>query len=435
MRLIRLLKNDLALETAQWVREKIITQPQAEQICMRYGADYHQAQQRRLGYTILVGLGYLFIGLAIITLLGANWDAIPRMLRMCGIITLTMTVQGYALHTYRSGNTQGAVGLFFLGNMIYGAAIILIAQIYHLGEHMPDGVFWWAIGCLPLGILLKSSWLSLQSLLLGSLWLATEVFLGYYPILYPIFLLATGFVLYKGRSSLVLFFMFFVSSILWFEITLSQLWRDHGHFDFDAEHFIVTVSLFMLISVFSHWLSRRPNSRAKDYAAIMTVWCLRLGLILMIFASFKDPWDALIREHWQHKQAMIAIVGCLLTGSFILAYKTKMTAMTHVIIPLFLIVFVALLHTQNTHQAFYFQIGGNIALMAAGIAMIVQGIHQGNSHSFFLGIASILLTAFIRYVDLIGDYVGGAVLFMVFAAVLLGAAKYWKRHQRQEGMQ
>ena len=34
-------------------------------------------------------------------------------------------------------------GLFFLGNLFYGASIILVAQIYHLGEHMPDGVFWW----------------------------------------------------------------------------------------------------------------------------------------------------------------------------------------------------------------------------------------------------------------------------------------------------
>ncbi len=43
--------------------------------------------------------------------------------------------------------------------------------------------------------------------------------------------------------------------------------------------------------------------------------------------------------------------------------------------------------------------------------------------------SAILLTAFMRYVDLIGDYVGGALLFAVFAALLLGAAKYWKSYQ------
>lgn len=72
-------------------------------------------------------------------------------------------------------------------------------------------------------------------------------------------------------------------------------------------------------------------------------------------------------------------------------------------------------------------------LIAVGIWLIIRGIHSGISHYFFLGVTAILLTAFMRYIDLIGDYIGGAVLFMVFAVLLLGAAKYWKRCQTQGG--
>jgi len=39
-----------------------------------------------------------------------------------------------------------------------------------------------------------------------------------------------------------------------------------------------------------------------------------------------------------------------------------------------------------------------------------------------------------RYVDLIGDYIGGAAIFMVFAVVLLGSARYWKRRLSREGV-
>ena len=53
-----------------------------------------------LGYNILIGLGYLFIGLSVITLLGANWDEIPRALRMIGLITLTMGTQAFAIKKY-----------------------------------------------------------------------------------------------------------------------------------------------------------------------------------------------------------------------------------------------------------------------------------------------------------------------------------------------
>lgn len=44
MRLIRLLKNDLAKEAAQWVKEDVITLKQAETICERYGVDFTQAE-------------------------------------------------------------------------------------------------------------------------------------------------------------------------------------------------------------------------------------------------------------------------------------------------------------------------------------------------------------------------------------------------------
>ena len=88
--------------------------------------------------------------------------------------------------------------------------------------------------------------------------------------------------------------------------------------------------------------------------------------------------------------------------------------------------------TENENSAIYFQVAYNIALIGMGIWLILRGIHSGISHYFFLGIAAILLTALMRYIDLIGDYIGGAILFAVFAAILLSAAKYWKNVQGRE---
>ena len=71
----------------------------------------------------------------------------------------------------------------------------------------------------------------------------------------------------------------------------------------------------------------------------------------------------------------------------------------------------------------------NIVLVVAGVWLIISGISKGISHYFFLGVASILVTALLRYADLIGDYIGGALLFMFFAVLLLGAARFWKKRQ------
>lgn len=62
MRLIRLLKRDLAKEMASWVAKDLITTAQAQSICREYDIDYGSAEDHSLGYRLLVSLGYLFIG-------------------------------------------------------------------------------------------------------------------------------------------------------------------------------------------------------------------------------------------------------------------------------------------------------------------------------------------------------------------------------------
>lgn len=271
--MIRLLKNDLAREVGEWVKEALISEAQAERICARYGLDLHRARSRSFGYRVLVGPAYLFIGLAVIILLNASWDQIPRALRMWGLILLTVTTQGAALYQYASGNRSGGVGLFLLGNLFFGASIALIAQIYHLGEHMPDGVFWWAVGCLPFALLTKSSWLALQANCLALIWFLIEINLGYYPALFPLFVLSSVYVLWQGHRSLVLLLTVIASIGLWIEYSLATLWLD-AELQFRAEHLPVTVALFILLFAFSQWLDGRFSAVSRDYAAILSVWCL-----------------------------------------------------------------------------------------------------------------------------------------------------------------
>ena len=100
---------------------------------------------------------------------------------------------------------------------------------------------------------------------------------------------------------------------------------------------------------------------------------------------------------------------------------------------LILLTLLAVISSGNPAHAIYFQVVYNLVLIGVGIWLIIRGIHDGISHYFFLGVTAILLTAFMRYIDLIGDYMGGALLFMLFAALLFGAAKYWQRQQMKGG--
>jgi uncharacterized membrane protein len=189
MRLIRLLKRDLAMEISAWVKDGLITREQAESICSGYGMDFNELTRKSLGYQVLVGLGFLFVGLSFITVIGANWDEIPRALRMSGLIASTLGVNLYGLYRFKRDQASKAVPWFFLGGILYGASIMLIAQIYHIGEHYPDGIFWWAMGVLPIGLLLESGFVMMLAAALWFIWFFVESHMSFYPTLFPLFLI------------------------------------------------------------------------------------------------------------------------------------------------------------------------------------------------------------------------------------------------------
>jgi uncharacterized membrane protein len=221
MRLIRLLKRELAKEAIDWVDKGIISSSQAELICARYGIDYNNQSRRSFGYFVLIAFGYLFVGLALITLLSANWDEIPRSTRMFGLILVTLSVNIFALNKFRNGEKTAAAGYFFLGGLFYGASIMLIAQIYHIGEHYPDGIFWWAMGVLPIALLLESTLIMLLATGLGFIWFFVESYLNYYPVLFPVFLAASAWHIIRVRQSNILFLIFVAGLGFWAEYLLS----------------------------------------------------------------------------------------------------------------------------------------------------------------------------------------------------------------------
>lgn len=372
--------------------------------------------------------------MALITLIGANWDDIPRFVRMLALLTLTMGTQALALRLYLKGHDSQAIAMFFLGNLFYGASIILIAQIYHLGEHMPDGIFWWALGSLPFALLLKNRWLMLFSLLLALLWFFLEMNMGFFPTLFPLFLLASVYVLLQERSSTLLFLTMVSSALFWFESLLSYLWStDQYYFDISEEHVFVSIALFIFLYGVSHWLHARAEPKAKDYGAVLSLWTLRFSLITLLVMGFDDPWRGLLHASWSHQLTMWPIVVLLMAAALWLVWQVKHWQSLMVVTLCSLIAMLAVVLNQQTSVAIYFHIITNIALICSGIMLIFQGIQRGTSHYFFLGIATILLTALMRYIDLIGDYIGASILFMLLAFVLLGAARFWKSHSQKEG--
>lgn len=423
MRLIRLLKQDLSREVDDWVSEDIITEAQKDRILAKYGIE--PGSQSSIGYQILVGLGLLFAGLSLITLIGANWDEIPRHLRTALLFVLTAATQLYGWYCYRKDDESRAVGMFFLGNLFFGASIILIAQIYHLGEHMPDGIFYWALGCLPFVVITSSRVLALQTLALGYIWFFVESSLGYLPVLFPVFLAACVSVLIR-KSSVLLFVATASGAMLWLEYVAAWFWTDHYRLNFSVEHVPLTASLFALAYGFSHYLMQRVESHYQDYGAVLAAWCLRFAIIFMLVLTFEDPWRSMIRADWVHVLPLIAACLVLWVLGFYLAFRANHYYSLTAFGILLVVTGVCLGMVEQTLHAPLFQVVYNLAVIALGVWLVIRGIRHRISHYFWTGIVSVLAIALFRYFDLIGSYVGGSILFLLIAAILLGAARYWR---------
>ena len=435
MRLIRLLRNDLGHEIRAWVRDGIIREDQAIDLCQRYAIDYHDDRQHAFGYQLLMALGYLFIGLAVITLLSANWDDIPRALRMGGLVTATIAIQALGVRAYLMDRPQAARLTFFLGNLMYGASIMLIAQIYHLGEHFPDGIYWWALGSLPAALLLKSRLIILQAFTLAVIWFLVESSLGYYPTSFPLFLAALLWICLRQRDSELLFLALVAAVVLWLQYNLAwglALQQQHSQsYLFGGEHIILSFGLMVIAFSLSRLLASRDAWGLANQAALLDLWTLRLALILLLVMSFADPWRDFLEELRSQSLGLLLSLGCALVALLLNGLSRPSSRSAYAFSALFAIVFslASLTLATPATQIMALQVIDNLLLIGIGIWLIINGIGRGMSHYFYLGIGSILVTGLLRYIDLVGDYVGASILFIVFSVILLAAARYWRHNQ------
>jgi uncharacterized membrane protein len=428
MRLIRLLKRDLAREAREWVDEGLVEAQQAEAICARYGIDYRSREGH--GYGVLVVLGYLFIGLALLTLIGANWEEIPRWLRTAGLVLLVLAANGLGLRSFLAGQTRPAVAWFFLGSLFYGTAIMLIAQIYHLGEHYPDGILWWALGVLPFAVLLGSGLLTGLMLVLAYTWFFVEAGLDFFPLLFPLFLAAAGYYLWQQGRSTLIFLLSVAGVVLYLEYALSWWLAERPGFAEAPENLVLGIGLLLLLQAAGQWLVTRPGPSAGDYGVLLQLWVLRVFLLLLLVLSFRSPWNELYRAAWAQPAFAVGIaLACTALSLAILRAAGQALLPMLLSAAIYLGMLATLMLAPQEPASLALQVATNLLLIALGTWLIVRGILARQSHVFYTGVGSILATALLRYFDLVGDYVGAAILFAVFAVILLGVARFWKSRE------
>lgn len=418
-------KNFLADELAKWREEGLVSDEAARKIAARYDIDLSGANERRS--FILKLVAYLFLALSLFTLVGANWEELPRALRLIILLGILAAVNFSGVWAQKNGKETQATTLFFLGNFCYGAAIVLVAQIYHLGEHMPDGVLLWAVGALALGLATRKSIIALQALILGLVWFLMEFEFSGVSHGFLLFIVASAAVLWHDDSRLLtgaLFasvFSYIVSFVLYERYFMADLRVDDALY---GVHFFA-LSYCLLAVCGSFLLERAGKFELAFYLKNIGIVC-GAGILCFDMSLYEDlhfsrPWpygtqnyENVLNGVTFLKSVFGALFAAFCAVSLGLAFYFKKYAAA--------IVGALLVALPFILDAFAGYEEGVFSLI--GVCVAVALIKQNNMK---FGIALIFWVAFVRYVDLVGDYVSASALFLVFALVVLGVSKISKK--------
>ncbi|MBF2064773.1 MAG: DUF2157 domain-containing protein [Calothrix sp. C42_A2020_038] len=169
----------LRTEAQQWQDEGLIDRDLYEQLAERYQFNSLEAEGRDRFVFILIGLGAILLALGVITFVAANWQALSREIRLVLLVSLFLAtnISGFYLwrqplstaisarRTQRRKRIFGT-GLILLGNLLIGANIGLLAQMFHIGGSAYQLYLAWGLAVVIMALSLHITTLAILALIL-----------------------------------------------------------------------------------------------------------------------------------------------------------------------------------------------------------------------------------------------------------------------------
>lgn len=126
--------------------------------------------------TVVAIVGGLLIAAAFLAFIAANWAVIPRPARFAILLAGIFGASGIgAVFAYRQQKALADIAVC-VGAIIFGAAIALVGQMYHLGEDFAGGMMLWSAGALVAAMATGSRGALAVALAAGCFWSGARMF-------------------------------------------------------------------------------------------------------------------------------------------------------------------------------------------------------------------------------------------------------------------
>lgn len=181
----------LLQEIEGWKKTGLISPAQAAALELQYSKDTTGEILSRTPGMIFGSFGAIAFGLGIILLVAFNWAELSKETKIFFTLSPILIFHGLGLLARMFKFSDYIVEiLHLLGSMMLGAAIILMAQIYNISDHFPNGIFAWAAGTFLLFIILQSRAQGILSIILFCIYWTSECTIYRPPLEVNVVLLA-----------------------------------------------------------------------------------------------------------------------------------------------------------------------------------------------------------------------------------------------------
>lgn len=416
----------VARELPRWQQQGWIT-PEGGQAIL---ADLAAREPARHWAALLALMGALLLGVGAITWFAAHWDALSKVFKLLLIlVALGGSHVAYGLSLARADLPKLAQGLALLSVLLFGAAIMLVGQIYHIDAHFPDGIALWAAGGLLTAWLLGSQPALLAALALAALWTWFEM-LEFQAMNWPLL----GFLLLSARPILIREWP--QAARLWGGVLLFWVLAWHAQPEFEGQgtdlaHFRLLALQMLGLAGLWAWSQAHPRPMVRTLGSDFLLAPL-VGAFAFTFPDFLPgvPPDA--QTHWGWLLALAVCAGLFGAGVLALSRRSTLDPRRLRLGWLLALAFVLLLGLEVLHP----RTQSLSALLWNGLFLGLLfwigdlGMRRGDRQLVNRAFAGFALWLLARYFDAFWSLMDRALFFMAGGLLLLAAGAWLERRRR-----
>lgn len=273
----------LEQELPRWQKEGWISAEGGQAIL----ADLAMRQPKLAWASSLALAGALLLGVGVITWFAAHWNEINKLTKIVLILlALSTSHVSHGLCLTRGALPRLAQGMALLSVLFFGAAIMLIGQIYHIDAHFPDGLAMWSAGGLLTAWLLVSQPALVASIVLAAVWTWIEQFeyrgmnwplLGYLSLVVALLWRRDWKFAARGWGCLFILWLLCWHTQPW----IGEAWESHAH---------IRLLVLQVFGIAGCWTlaqsSELPLARAvrNDFLLVALA-----GAFIFTFPNFAQP--------------------------------------------------------------------------------------------------------------------------------------------------